>query len=150
MLRKTLILAAALGWASQVAAADLCLQVDSGPFAGSALVFDGTKPKGGPLNGYMAHYNGLNYSEFYPLHGQSIVATSDHRVAMGFDRSYVNLNASGPTATEITSGIDSVGIICTPGANKKLNVLDSCQGRLAGNGTPLVLHVIDCKSAPAP
>jgi hypothetical protein len=115
-------------------------------------VFDGYKPKGGPLNGHLAHYDAstFSYTEFYPLHGQSIVASSDHRVAMGFDRSYVNLNAAGPVATEITSGLDSLGIICDPGANKKLGVLDPCAGRLVGNAAPINGHVIDCKGAPAP
>jgi hypothetical protein len=143
MIRIVIALSMVCLAASAALAKDLCIQIDSGFYAGSALVLKKarvTRRSVAPVQGYLAKYSASSggFLFFYPLYGQSVVNSSG-AVAFGItlQSAYVGIgsgNASSPA--------QSISMTCSPQAGSTIRPPDSCTTFLSG--TSVSAHVIDC------
>jgi hypothetical protein len=144
MIRTIVALAIVCATASAALARDLCIQIDSGFYAGSALVLKKakvTRRSVAPVQGYLARYSAGSgtFSSFTPLYGQSVVNMNGH-VAFGITLhdAYVSPsgygNGSGPPR--------SISMVCAPQVGTTIRALDPCNTHISG--TSVDTHVIDC------
>jgi hypothetical protein len=143
MSRTFLVLTLSVLTASATLAKDLCIQVDTGGYAGSQIVVKKAKLGArnvGPAGGYMARFdaNTLTFDQFQPMAGQSVVDTNgDLALGMMLYDSSVSPNGSGIGTTS-----QAVSCLCNGGADRKINILDFCSvviGPSIANG-----HIVDC------
>jgi hypothetical protein len=131
--------------ASVAAAKDLCIQLNTGTFAGSQLVLKKVKlgkRTFGPLQGYFAIYIPVGGTFlFAPLHGSSI-RNAVGGLALGIEVPDVDIQGTSGIAVGSSSSPTTVNLVCNPGPDGKLDELDPCSGNAIG-GT----HVIACPDA---
>ena len=148
MLRTIIALSIVCVTASTALAKDLCIQIDSGSFAGSVLVLKKarvTRRSVAPVQGYLARYSAGSFPFFVPLYGQSVANTTGH-VAFGisFQAAFV-----GPGGSGNGSGSPQwISMTCLAGTNSTIDVLDSCSPIIINN-VSATAHVVECSSAPA-
>ena len=143
--RLILALALSCATASVALAKDLCIQLNTGGFAGSHLVVKKAKlgkSTAGPAEGYLARYAGSPDFFFYPIYGATIINAAGN-VGVGVEVANVNIIGSGGSGS--SSGSPTVITLnCYAGADGKLGSLDTCDG-LAPNASSG--HVIPCAEA---
>lgn len=132
--------------ASAALAKDLCIQIDTGGFAGSQLVLKKakvTRRSVAPVQGYFAKYSAFSNSffSFVPLYGQSVVNSNGH-MALGitFQAAVVGPGGSGNG----TGTPQWISMTCTPGIDTTVSLLDSCS--LIINNSSENAHVVGCSS----
>ena len=148
MIRTAPVLALALvcTLASPALAKDLCLQLDTGLYAGSHVVLKDVNlgaQKFGPVHGYLARFGVSSFIQFYPTEGQAMVS-STHNLLLGLMVHEGVLNPDG--SADIGFDAFFMNLRCPPGTDGKINVLDTCDGFVSGAGA--TGHIIDCHSAP--
>jgi len=130
--------------ASAALARDLCIQVDSGSYAGSQLVFKKarvTRRSVAPAQGYLASYSpGVNsFTSFTPLYGQSVVNTAGSMaIGVTFQSAQVGPGSSGSGS----SPPQWISMDCSPGADGRVDVPDPCNAYISG--ASVNAHVVDC------
>jgi hypothetical protein len=143
--RQILALALSCATASVALAKDLCIQLNSGSFAGSHLVVKKAKlgkSAAGPVEGYLARYVGSPDFFFSPIYGATIINAAGN-IGVGVEVANVNIVGSGGSGS--SSGSPTVITLnCRAGSDGKLGVLDPCDG-LAPNAS--TGHIIPCAEA---
>jgi hypothetical protein len=139
MLRTIVALTLVRITASAALAKDLCIQLDSGLYAGSQLVLKKarvTRRSTAPLQGYLARYS---FSSLMPLYGQSVVNTAG---LMAFGISFQNAYVGPGSAGDSSGSPHWISMTCFPGTDGTINRLDVCNPRV--DGTVTDAHVVDC------
>ena len=127
-------------------AANLCILVTSGSFAGASVVVNGVKLTAGKFSrvqGYLAEYTG-SYEYFSPLYGTALVG-SGGRLILGLSNQDANIAASGSFTAGATPFSNNIS--CSAGVDGKFNELDACEAHIRGS-SGATAHVVSCKDAP--
>lgn len=130
-------------------ARDICIQLDTGGYAGSQVVLKKARlarRNVNPLSGYLAFYSQSQaaFSTNFPLTGQAIV-NPVNQVGLGMTMYSVSVGAS--SAGSSSSANVSLNLVCTMGPDGTLSVLDLCSGSISGQS--VASHVVDCSAAVA-
>jgi hypothetical protein len=130
--------------ASAALARDLCIQLDNGLYAGSALVLKKakvTRRSVAPVQGYLARYSAAlgSFTSFTPLYGQSVVNTAG-RIAFGITLNSAMVTDGG--AGNSSSAPQWISMTCAPQTGSTIRVLDLCATYISG--TSVNAHVVDC------
>ena len=145
MSRLVLALVLVCSLASAAHAGRFCVQIDEGTYAGSQIVLKRARLAPGnvaSLEGYLARYSPsqLGFNEFHAIYGGSIVSSAGTAaLSLTFHSVYVVKGGFGSG----TGDPVSMSLVCSPGGDGKLNVLDSCFMRVPG-GSQQSSHVVDC------
>jgi len=140
--RTAIALAIVCVTASAAVARDLCIQIDSGFYAGSALVLKKariTRRSVAPVQGYIARYVAGTFSFFTPLYGQSVV-NANGRVAFGITFQNASVTPSG--SSNGSGEPRSISMVCTPGTGTTIRPPDMCSTFI--DSTSVNAHVVDC------
>lgn len=130
---------------------DLCVQIDGGPDAGSAMLLRRVKlttKAFGPLYGYFARFQSAptpGFVEFSPLNGSSLRSSSGPLI-LGFGAATAALAADGSVA-DVGSGALAGNVTCTPSPNGAIDVGNACTVVL---GTTQPAHIVACNTLPSP
>jgi hypothetical protein len=128
---------------------DLCIQIDSGTYSGSELILKKVNlgaGKVGPIYGYLARWDvgALEYYSHYPVSGHAMSSTR-HQLAIGLSLHTAAIAPQG--GYSVNAGDDtSINLICVPGADGVVNVLDGCACYF--DGAYVSAHVVDCDAVP--
>ena len=143
--RLILAMALSCATASVALAKDLCIQLNSGTFAGSHLVVRKAKlgkAAAGAVEGYLARYAGSPDFFFYPIYGATVINAAG---TLGVGVEVANVHIVGSGGSGMSSGSPTVITLnCRPGADGKLGALDPCDGFAPNASTG---HVIPCAEA---
>jgi hypothetical protein len=148
MSRRVLAIAILSIAASAAQAKDVCIQIDSGTFAGSAIVLKKAKVGKGnvaPAQGYVARYSSATFSYFgaQPIHGATVVNVAGTDLALAIEIPPAAVSSGG--SFNGSSSPSRLSMTCSLGADHALNVLDNCGAYL--DGSFVSSHVIDCSDA---
>ena len=147
--RPILALALSCATASAALAKDLCIQLNSGGFAGSHLVLKKAKlgkSAAGTVEGYLARYAGSPDFFFYPIYGATIINAAG---SFGVGVEVANVYIVGTGGSGSASGSPTVITLnCTPGPDGKLSTLDPCFGNAPNSSTGIVIPCAEAMQIP--
>ena len=149
--RWILTLALLCASAPAALAADICIRIDSGADAGSAMLLRRVKLSTrsfGPLYGYFARFEDTptpGFSEFSPLNGSS-VRSSHGPLVLGFTAATAAL-APGGAVAGVAPGVLAGNVACTPTPSGRIEVGSACTVAL---GASQPAHIVPCSALPPP